>query len=400
MVNETRVNAIKALLEKNIQLASDENLRDELIELVASNCSDAGFTDEELEQAIEQLNSNSVQEEYTVPQIELMRVRDLQAKDIKHPPFLIDKMLPVGCGILAGPPKAGKSWLSLNLAIDLSDGLPFLGAETNKCGAVYLALEDSAARLQERTNKILGHRKASPQFYVSLTAPKTNEGLLDQIATLLEMDSSIRLIIVDTYQKVRKPQGRSTDQYESGYSELSDLHQFAVDNEVCILLVHHAKKGNGFESDNPYDSILGSVSLQGATDFMITMKKGKDGTTLFGTGRDFEEFEYQLYFNADTCEWINLGAPDEIKKQEMQRKYRNDEAVKFIKDKLDMYGEYEMKADDMRREIAYNVPLEVASASEFGKYIGAYDSMFQSDGIKHTTKRCKDGMYHRFEFET
>lgn len=45
--------------------------------------------------------------------------------------------------ILASPPKYGKSWMVLALCLAVAIGGRFLEYSTNKCGCLYLALEDS-----------------------------------------------------------------------------------------------------------------------------------------------------------------------------------------------------------------------------------------------------------------
>lgn len=45
-----------------------------------------------------------------------------------------------------------------------------MGFDTNKSGVLYLALEDSNNRLQERMKKVLNGRKAPKEFSMSIRA--------------------------------------------------------------------------------------------------------------------------------------------------------------------------------------------------------------------------------------
>lgn len=63
--------------------------------------------------------------------------------------FVVDGLIAQGLYILAGAPKVGKSWLSLDTCLSIAKGEKVLGHET-KCGTtLYLCLEDSFERIQK-----------------------------------------------------------------------------------------------------------------------------------------------------------------------------------------------------------------------------------------------------------
>ena len=63
---------------------------------------------------------------------------------------VVEGFLPSGTFILSGQPKIGKSFLMLMLCWCVAEGKPFLGFETRKSEVLYLTLEDTDARIQER----------------------------------------------------------------------------------------------------------------------------------------------------------------------------------------------------------------------------------------------------------
>jgi len=89
---------------------------------------------------------------------------ELKSMEIDPMFFVVENMLPTGLSILASPPKFGKSWLCMMLSIAVSSGKSFLGFRTNKCGVLYLALEDSYQRLQDRMNKVLRDSQVSKDY--------------------------------------------------------------------------------------------------------------------------------------------------------------------------------------------------------------------------------------------
>ena len=87
----------------------------------------------------------------------------LMAEEFAPPRWAVPGLIPEGLSLLAGAPKAGKSWLALNLALGIAAGAPVLGEVAVDPGEVlYLALEDTPRRLQSRMGKILGGNRPLP----------------------------------------------------------------------------------------------------------------------------------------------------------------------------------------------------------------------------------------------
>ena len=75
-------------------------------------------------------------------QFEVTSAMELLGRELDELQFLLDPILPsVGLAMLAGPPKAGKSWFCLDIAQQLTD-------EGNE--VYYIAAEDNSRRLKER----------------------------------------------------------------------------------------------------------------------------------------------------------------------------------------------------------------------------------------------------------
>ncbi|MCM1270617.1 MAG: AAA family ATPase [Ruminococcus flavefaciens] len=64
--------------------------------------------------------------------------------------FVVEDLIAQGLYILAGAPKIGKSWLSLDICLSIAKGEKVLGKETSKATVLYLCLEDSFKRIQKR----------------------------------------------------------------------------------------------------------------------------------------------------------------------------------------------------------------------------------------------------------
>ena len=152
-------------------------------------------------------------------QIEFMTGTELEKADIEKPFFIIKKVLPTGLAILASPPKFGKSWLVLLMALCVANGKKFLGFDTEKVACLYLALEDSSARIKERTGKIMNGEPFPENFIFSVKSRDISHGLIEQLEMFMQQRPDTKLIIIDTFQKVRGSIGRGESAYSADYRD-------------------------------------------------------------------------------------------------------------------------------------------------------------------------------------
>ena len=74
--------------------------------------------------------------------------------------WIIPDLLPAGLALFAGPSKAGKSWLTLWLCLQVAQGKPMWGREIEPHTVLYLSLEDTFNRLQKRLLQLVGSEEA------------------------------------------------------------------------------------------------------------------------------------------------------------------------------------------------------------------------------------------------
>ncbi|MCH8167159.1 MAG: AAA family ATPase [Proteobacteria bacterium] len=177
-------------------------------------------------------------------------------------------------------------------------------------GAIPRALEDNQRRLQRRLNRIEPHLSWPAGLELNTRWPRLDQGGLKTIGEWIKSRDGAKLVIVDTLAVVR-PAGRVTDSaHSSDYAALRGLHQIASDHGVAIMVVHHLRKA---DADDALDTVSGSTGLTGAADttLILTRRDSDSGVILYGRGRDLEEFETGLEFDAMACRWRDLGDPAE-----------------------------------------------------------------------------------------
>ncbi len=215
--------------------------------------------------------------------------RTLMERPLEPPSFVVDTLLSQGLHILAGSPKVGKSWLALWMAVTVAKGEPVWGMSVKRGTTLYLCLEDSVLRIQNRLFEITEDAPDSVHFCTEC-AP-IGQGLEGQVEGFLAAHPDTVLVIIDTLQMVR-PVHDAT--YANDYRDLSVLKRLADKHGIAILLIHHLRKE---KADDVFHRISGTTAISGAVDSSFTLveeKRGSGKAKLSCVGRDIEYRELEL----------------------------------------------------------------------------------------------------------
>jgi RecA-family ATPase len=208
-----------------------------------------------------------------------------------EPAWSVPGIIPEGCCILAGPPKIGKSFLVLGVALAAARGGEVLGLQVDQRPVLYLALEDAPQRLQSRARMLLDDQPLPEDFHFM-----TREDVTRAKAEAGEWVAANRdrkpMVIVDTLEKIRESRGNN--QYADDYNAGTSLQSLLAPGG-SVIAVHHTRKA---ESDDFLDAVSGTLGLAGSVDTVITLRRPRTegASTLSVTGRDVEEMEYSLIF--------------------------------------------------------------------------------------------------------
>ena len=209
--------------------------------------------------------------------------------------FVVDTLLSQGLHILAGSPKVGKSWLALWLSVMVAKGEPVWGMPVKQGTTLYLCLEDSTLRIQNRLFEITEDAPANVHF--STECFILGKGLEDQLTYFLKERPDTSLIIIDTLQLIRGTNYDNT--YANDYRDLSVLKQIADEHGIAILLIHHLRKET---ADDVFSRISGTTAISGAVDSSFTLveeRRGSGKAKLSCIGRDIEYRELTLERNGE-----------------------------------------------------------------------------------------------------
>jgi hypothetical protein len=293
--------------------------------------------------------------------------------------FIVDRLLPEGLHILAGAPKIGKSWLALQLCLSVVKGEPVWDFATTSGTVLYLCLEDSFTRIQNRLFQIT--EDAPPTLHFATLAGSIGNGLEEQLKEFLLEQPRTSLVVIDTLQKVRQS-GDAANPYANDYRDISALKQLADSYGIAILLIHHLRKMN---DDDPLNMISGTTGISGATDSNFVLKpdkRGSDHATLYCTGRDIAYRELPLRFQQDTHTW-ELTEPVQEDVPPVDRE------LSFLSEFLKGLGGFDGTATELS-ELLESQTGEKLLPSVLAKKLVKYAGALEQAGVRVAAHRTRD----------
>lgn len=246
--------------------------------------------------------------------LETVTAQELLERPLEGISWLIEGLLAVGLIVLAGTPKVGKSWFAALLGLCVSTGQPFLEHATAQAEVLYLCLEDTFPRIQQRLFHLTD--AANEKLHFAVMADKLQNGLVGQLERFVAQHPDTKLVIVDTLQAVRN--ATNDNAYAADYGDLGMLKRFADEHGLAVLLIHHTRKMS--DSSNVFNMVSGSNGIMGSADETMILAKGNffDGkATLSVTGRDVDLAEYKLAFRDCRWELIEQTSRDELEERDV-----------------------------------------------------------------------------------
>lgn len=196
---------------------------------------------------------------------------------------LIPGILRVGHKLLlAGPSKAGKSFLLINLAISIAEGVDWLGTTCKQGRVCYVNLELDEASCYHRFREIYEKRHLDPKhldnLYIwNLRGHSVPMDRLAPVAIRRFRDSGFAAIIIDPiYKVITGDENNATDM--SRFCSYFD--QVAAGLGTAVIYCHHHSKGASGKYANSADRSSGSGVFARDPDAILDMREIKtDGLT-------------------------------------------------------------------------------------------------------------------------
>jgi hypothetical protein len=246
-----------------------------------------------------------------------------------------------------GPPKCGKSFAALELALHIVAGTPWFGRRIHRCGVLYVSAEGGTGikkRLEAATRRLGLDLDALNFGTVILPTNLLEHGDVEQLIVDAQDVDDIGLIIIDTASRVM-PGGKEDTEAMSRLVAACDAIRTATG--AAVLLIHHTGK------DQSRGSRGGSV-LPAAVDANVAFARddqtrlhsaelvaARDGET--GPIASFMLDVVTLGIDADgdastTCVLVPSDLPKDVA-QGRARPAQGDLAFEFLVDTMARYGQ-------------------------------------------------------------
>jgi hypothetical protein len=235
----------------------------------------------------------------------------------KYPPLraIVAGYLYEGFTVLAGRQKLGKTWLGIDWAAAVATGGVAMGSIPCDQGDVlYIDMENGPRRIQGRINTLFPNEREIPDLsrleWVT-EAPQLDQGFIAELERWRTSVPVPTLVVIDVLQRIKPAGSMARNSYENDYSAWAPLQQWATENRVAVLGLHHTKKGG---ADDPLEALSGSNGLSACADTTIVLDQDQNGRTLYVRGRDVEEKETAVIFTAGN--WTVLGEASDVRRSD------------------------------------------------------------------------------------
>lgn len=183
--------------------------------------------------------------------------------------WLIPDYLPhPGMLLLVAPPKAGKSYLSLQIAIAVATGGEILGRRCRQAPVLYLQFDTSETVWRERIRDLTISGVTFPDNLYFLhpedNPTKLNINTLEGYNLLRDTleASKAELIVIDVLREIHN----ADEQDSTAMKNIGDILMTAFAGKTLIL-IHHTHKINEFNGvPAPVDAARGSSYVAGKAD--------------------------------------------------------------------------------------------------------------------------------------
>ena len=174
--------------------------------------------------------------------------------------------------------------------------------------------------------------------------------------------------------------------YAGDYEVISQMKSIADRFGITILLVHHTRKSGAAD---PFNLISGTTGLSGGVDgsmVMIKADRQDNLATLYATGRDTLDMEFELMFDKNTSTWQLLGHSG---KENIQKR---DRLLSELNALLTEIGAFHGTASELMEQLCARSDIQIKSANALTRQLNPYRNLLEFEyGIRCELERNAKG---------
>ena len=241
-----------------------------------------------------------------------------------------------GIGIIAAPAKHGKTALCVEMGLCIASGMPFMGNPVLEPAPVlYIEQEGNEKALQDHiltTAAARGIDVSTVPFYVRHRKPTridTPEGIAD-LRSIIE-ETGAKVVLIGPLAFIHRQ--KSEDESALMAPLMAVLNDIATDFNAFIFLIHHARKGTGFDvTRRPsgvfafFEKVRGSSVFVGHIDVGIGLWRSnkEPAGTMYVLNRNGADYMAPYDFDTETSVFTPrvIESPEEKAENDTERDLR------------------------------------------------------------------------------
>ena len=224
--------------------------------------------EEKFEKRMQKIEAKAVEK----PKFKIIHISELMDTVFPDAEWLIDKLIPLECiTILSGMPSSFKTWLFLQMSIDIAEGKKFLEQFQATEKSVLIINEEDHLRLLKKRLNLLGSKREMPIHLMSQgDFSVSNDDLVSEIINFCK-ENKIGVVFLDSLVRI-------SDADENDAKEMSKvfrkLRHFCQAN-ITVVITHHERKDNSGKASAQM-RLRGSSDILAAIDSHLAIRKDKD----------------------------------------------------------------------------------------------------------------------------
>ena len=235
--------------------------------------------------------------------------------------------------------------------------------------------------------------------------------LMEYIAENIKRNPEIKMVVIDTFQKVRSSAIHGESMYAHDYRDISTLKQLADELGIAIVLIHHTNKMRDRDTDgDPFSKISGTNGLMASADciFLLSKKRDELSVDFTFTGRKIRYDTWTLCQNENDMTWTKLGTAEEEALKKKLIEYQNNPYVITIKHLLasnngDWTGSSTKFVEELGKLYPQGIPIQTSPIVVARELNDLTDDLKNIDNIIHLSPNKNGGVNgrpHRFYYIT
>ncbi|MBD3300057.1 MAG: AAA family ATPase [Candidatus Moranbacteria bacterium] len=201
---------------------------------------------------------------------------ELLNMDIPPTDWLVEKLIPKeGITIIAGPPGNFKTWLLINMAINISRGDKLFDTFKTQQAGILIIDEENHLRILKQRILLLG---GDPDLDIRLISKKdfivTDKQAITEIIKYCKKEG-ISVIIIDSLVRIHKNDENSAKEMNVVFRYLGQFYKYGI----TVIITHHEKK-EGFGKVKASSKLRGSTDILASCDSLISIKAKEKNTVI------------------------------------------------------------------------------------------------------------------------